>query len=111
MDPRPAPVGPEPFRSRNPPLKRQSRLPVVAFGRIAPPSLAEAMLAESEADLIGFARQLIADPDTPDKLRRGEAHLVRPCIACNDACIYQVGQEKGIRCVHNPAAGREREVD
>jgi hypothetical protein len=107
----PAAVAAGTFRSLNAALKRQSRLPVVAFGRIAPPSLGEAMLAQGEADLIGFARQLIADPETPNKLREGRAHLVRPCIACNDACIYQVGQEKQIRCVHNPAAGREDEIN
>ncbi|HEY1779040.1 MAG TPA: hypothetical protein VGG79_01135 [Roseiarcus sp.] len=107
----PAAVQSGSFRGLNAALKMQSRLPVVAFGRIAPPILAEDMLAAGEADLIGFARQLVADPDTPDKLRRGEAHLVRSCVACNDACIYQVGQEKGIRCIHNPAAGREREID
>ena len=107
----PAAVTAGSFRTLNAALKSQSKLPVVAFGRIAPPSLAESILAAGEADLIGFARQLVADPDTPDKLRRGEAHLVRSCIACNDACIYQVGQEKGIRCVHNPAAGRERHID
>ena len=106
----PAAVRAGTFRSLNAALKQQSRLPVVAFGRIAPPSLGEEMLTSGEADLIGFARQLIADPATPNKLREGRAHLVRPCIACNDACIYQVGQEKQIRCVHNPAAGREDEV-
>jgi 2,4-dienoyl-CoA reductase-like NADH-dependent reductase (Old Yellow Enzyme family) len=107
----PAAVRSGSFRSLNAALKEQSRLPVVAFGRIAPPTLAEDMLVAGEADLIGFARQLIADPDTPEKLRRGEADLVRSCVACNDACIYQVGQEKGIRCIHNPAAGRERYLD
>jgi 2,4-dienoyl-CoA reductase-like NADH-dependent reductase (Old Yellow Enzyme family) len=107
----PAAVTAGSFRGLNAALKKQSRLPVVAFGRIAPPSLAEEMLVAGDADLIGFARQLVADPDTPEKLRRGDAHLLRPCIACNDACIYQVGQEKGIRCVHNPAAGRELHID
>jgi 2,4-dienoyl-CoA reductase-like NADH-dependent reductase (Old Yellow Enzyme family) len=107
----PAAVTAGSFRGLNAALKRQSKLPVVAFARIAPPSLAEDMLVAGEADLIGFARQLVADPDTPEKLRSGNAHLVRSCIACNDACIYQVGQEKGIRCVHNPAAGRESHVD
>ncbi|MCV3207188.1 FAD-dependent oxidoreductase [Mesorhizobium sp. YC-39] len=107
----PAAVTAGSFRGLNAALKQQSKLPVVAFGRIAPPSLAEEMLEAGDADLIGFARQLVADAETPEKLRRGDAHLVRPCIACNDACIYQVGQEKGIRCIHNPAAGRERQID
>jgi hypothetical protein len=105
----PAAVASGTFRGLNAALKAQSRLPVVAFGRISPPQLAEDMLAANEADLIGLARQLIADPDTPNKLLDNQEELVRGCIACNDSCIYQVGQEKQIRCVHNPAAGRERE--
>ena len=69
------------------------------------------MLRAGEADLIGMARQLIADPETPNKLKAGRADLVRLCVACNDACIYQVGQEKAIRCIHNPGAGRELELN
>lgn len=106
----PASVAAGTFRKLHQELKRSSRLPVVAFGRISPPSLAEEILAAGEADLIGMARQLITDPETPNKLREGRPDRVRLCIACNDACIYQVGQEKAIRCVHNPAAGRERTV-
>lgn len=107
----PAAVADGTFRPLNAALKKASRLPVVAFGRIRPPQLGEDMLAAGEADLIGMARQLITDPETPNKLRDGRDEEVRRCIACNDACIYQVGQEKAIRCVHNPAAGRERDLD
>jgi hypothetical protein len=89
-------------------LKKVSDLPVVAFGRIKRPDLAEHMLAVGEADLIGMARQLIADPQTPEKLFSDRADEVRACIGCNDACIHQVVQEKGVRCVQNPAAGQER---
>ena len=91
-------------------LQEAERLPVVAFGRIARPALAEEMLVRGDADLIGFARQLIADPETPNKLRSGRAHLVRPCIACNDACMYQVGQEKAdpLRPQSRRPAGRTR---
>ena len=54
-----------------------------------------------------MARQLIADPELPNKVREGRLREVRPCIACNDACILQVMQRDPIRCVSNPAAGRE----
>jgi hypothetical protein len=86
-------------------------LPVVAFGRISPPQRGEEVLRAGDADMIGLARQLIADPDTPNKLRSGRADLVRLCIACNDGCIFQVGQEKAVRCIHNPGAGRELELN
>lgn len=107
----PAAVAPEDFQKLNAALKRGTRLPVIAFGRVTPPQRAEDMVRTGMADLIGHARQLIADPETPNKLEAGRTDLVRLCVACNDACIYQVGQEKAIRCIHNPGAGREREVN
>jgi len=96
------------FRPLNRELKKVTDLPVVAFGRIKRADLAEHMIAVGEADMVGMARQLIADPQTPEKLFSGRADEIRACIACNDACIHQVVQEKGVRCVQNPAAGQER---
>jgi 2,4-dienoyl-CoA reductase-like NADH-dependent reductase (Old Yellow Enzyme family) len=65
----PAAVAPTEFRKLNAGLKRTSRLPVIAFGRITPPQRGEDMLRAGEADLIGMARQLITDPETPNNLR------------------------------------------
>lgn len=102
----PAAVEPSDFDRINASLKRATHLPVIAFGRLTP-QRGEMLIAGGDADLIGMARQLIADPQTPNKLASGRGHLVRFCIACNDGCIYQVMQEKGVRCIHNPGAGRE----
>lgn len=96
------------FRPLNRALKQSSSLPVVAFGRIKQAELAERMLELGEADLIGMARALIADPEIPRKLLEGRSDEIRACIGCNDGCIHQVVQVKGIRCVQNPAAGQER---
>ncbi|WP_457935459.1 oxidoreductase [Mesorhizobium sp. 10J20-29] len=102
----PAAVAREDFRKINAALKAATKLPVVAFGRITPQA-GEALVRDGEADLVGMARQLIADPETANKLKAGRGDLVRNCISCNDGCIFQVGQEKGVRCIHNPGAGRE----
>ena len=107
----PAAVAQEDFRKINRELKSVSRVPVIAFGRMNSPQLGEEALKAGEADLIGMARQLIADPWTAEKSRQGRADLVRRCIACNDACVHQVGQDKAIRCIQNPGAGRERTVN
>ena len=107
----PAAVAPEAFERLNRALKAATKLPVVAFGRITPVRRAEEMLKAGHADMIGWARQLIADPYTVNKLAIGRPDLVRPCIACNDGCIHQVGQEKGVRCIHNPGAGRELKIN
>lgn len=107
----PAAVASADFQKLCAELKHASCIPVIAFGRITPPQRAEDMLRAGDADLIGMARQLITDPHTPNKLKAGRADLVRLCISCNDACLHQVNQEKPIRCIQNPGAGREREVN
>ncbi len=95
------------FRHLNRELKKISSLPVVAFGRIKDPEMAERMLELGEADLIGMARPLIADADIPAKLAEGRSDEIRACIGCNDGCIHQVMQVKPIRCIQNPGAGQE----
>ena len=70
--------------------------------------LAERMLELGEADLIGMARALIADAECPGSSPRVAPSEIRACIGCNDGCIHQVVQVKGIRCIQNPAAGQER---
>ena len=98
------------FNELNAALKRATDVPVIAFGRIKKPDDAERILRQGDADLIGMARQLIADPETPNKVRAGQLDNIRPCIGCNDGCIYQVMQENPVRCVQNPSAGRERSL-
>lgn len=89
-------------------LKATVKKPVIAYGRIKHPEMAERILADGDADLIGMARQLVADPQTPNKATKGRDVEIRYCIAGNDSCIYQVAREQQIRCDQNPAAGRER---
>ena len=98
------------FQNLNIALKKQSKLPVIAFGRLKEPGLAARIIERGEADFIGMARQLIADPNTPNKIRYGKSDEIRECIACN-ACAHQVGRERAIRCTQNPNAGRENEIN
>jgi len=67
-------------------IKGFVNIPVVAVGRINKPELAEAILEEGLADIIGIARQLIADPDWPNKALSGAWGDIRPCLSCM-ACI------------------------
>jgi 2,4-dienoyl-CoA reductase-like NADH-dependent reductase (Old Yellow Enzyme family) len=56
--------------------------PVVTTGKIASFDLAERILREGRADLVGMARALLADPDLPRKWRSGRDDLVRACVFC-----------------------------
>jgi len=90
--------------------RRVTGLPVVAFGRIVSPGHAADLLERGAADLIGMARQLLADPDWVEKVRDGRTDEIRPCIHCNQECVGRLVRELPISCVHNPAAGREEEL-
>jgi 2,4-dienoyl-CoA reductase-like NADH-dependent reductase (Old Yellow Enzyme family) len=57
--------------------------PVVATGGISTFEQAEAILARNEADIIGLARQALADPDWFRKVRAGRGDEVRRCTYTN----------------------------
>jgi 2,4-dienoyl-CoA reductase-like NADH-dependent reductase (Old Yellow Enzyme family)/pyruvate/2-oxoglutarate dehydrogenase complex dihydrolipoamide dehydrogenase (E3) component len=88
-------------------LKATVKVPVISFGRIKHPEMAERVLVNNEADLIGMARQMIADPAIAQKVIEDREIDIRYCIAGNDSCIFQVAHEQQLRCDQNPSVGRE----
>ncbi len=71
--------------------------PVVATGKIRTPELAHKILNEGRADMIGMARQLLADPDWPKKIREGHADRVVPCVY-NNVCKMLDERFHRVRC-------------
>ncbi len=88
-------------------VKKHVRIPVIAVGRLNDPDLAERVLKEGKADLIGITRQLITDPDWPNKVRDGRISEIRPCIACNEGCYNMILSGGQPSCACNPESGRE----
>jgi 2,4-dienoyl-CoA reductase-like NADH-dependent reductase (Old Yellow Enzyme family)/thioredoxin reductase len=86
--------------------KKGTKALVSVVGGISSPELAEEILAGGQADLIGMARALIADPDFPDKARAGRAEEILPCLRCNN-CLLGVGIHDTIRCAVNAKTGTE----
>jgi mycofactocin system FadH/OYE family oxidoreductase 2 len=86
-------------------------LPVFACNRINDPHLAEKILSDGHADMIGMVRAQICDPELVNKTREGRTEDIRYCIACNQGCIGRVGiANKRVGCVQNPAVGEERDL-
>ena len=90
--------------------KAATHLPTVYAGRVVHPEVAEAILAAGQADLVGLARALIADPQFVEKTRTGRRADIRPCIAVNDCINRRSGEGLPFACAVNPDAGREFEV-
>jgi len=88
-------------------IRRASRVPVFAVGRITTPEVAEDLLATGAADAIGLARQLFADPDWVLKVGEDRSADIRPCVAANH-CWKSVSRGQRVQCVYNPTVGRER---
>ena len=89
--------------------KQATDLPVVYVGRVLRPTTAEQVLADGHADLVGFARALIADPAFVSKARAGEVAAIRPCLGVNDCIDRRVVEGLEFACAANPTAGREHE--
>ncbi|ABQ27713.1 mycofactocin system FadH/OYE family oxidoreductase 2 [Geotalea uraniireducens] len=90
-------------------IRERIKLPVFCTGRINDPVMAEKVLANGQADMIGMCRGLICDPFLPKKAQEGRLEDIRYCIACNQGCIGRIGMNKTLGCVQNPAVGREKE--
>ncbi len=102
--------GTAPFRYLPAQFKREfPDLPILGVCRIDTLETAAEMLLGGEADLAGFARAHIAEPDlTKRSLGRSPAPP-RSCIACNQGCNANLEAITPITCTVNPAVGRERE--
>lgn len=88
-------------------IKEVVNVPVVACNRITVPSLAEEIIRNGLADLVGLGRVLIADPDWPAKARSNREVEIRPCVACNQGCMDAIFSGHPARCLVNPEAGLE----
>lgn len=91
-------------------LRNEVALPLVTSNRINTPEVAEALLAAGTADLVSMARPLLADPDWVNKARANRAAAINTCIACNQACLDHVFENKPASCLVNPLACRETEI-
>jgi len=91
-------------------LRGEVKLPLITTNRINMPDVAEAILARGDADMVSMARPLLADSHWVAKARAGRAAAINTCIACNQACLDHVFENKRASCMVNPRACHETEL-
>jgi len=91
-------------------LKGEVSIPLITTNRINMPEVAEQILASGEADMVSMARPLLADPQWPNKAKAGRSERINTCIACNQACLDHVFQNRRASCLLNPRACHETEL-
>jgi 2,4-dienoyl-CoA reductase-like NADH-dependent reductase (Old Yellow Enzyme family)/thioredoxin reductase len=92
-------------------IKKVVNIPVIVAGKLGNPLLAEEVVREGKADMIALGRQLLADPEWPNKVVEGRPEDIRPCLYCNEACAGNMSNFWQVSCQVNPALGREREYE
>ena len=85
-------------------------VPVISAGKISDPVTAEQLLQDGKADIIGMARQLLADPDWPIKTRQGRSDQIVRCIYCN-VCKNLDENFKEVTCFLWPKHARQAPPD
>ena len=78
-------------------IKSAVSIPVVVAGRITTPAMAEDLLKQGKADLIGMARGLFCDPLWPQKARRAAENEIIICNNCN-ACTFRLMKNEPMTC-------------
>lgn len=91
-------------------IKKTARVPVIAIGRISPEA-GECAIARGEIDFAAMGRQLICDPDLPNKIASGARSDIRPCVGCNECLQRLIFEQASVACSVNPVIGRENELN
>ncbi|ORX47595.1 hypothetical protein BCR36DRAFT_584691 [Piromyces finnis] len=102
------PMGDLPYNWTLPVAKRVKEvvsIPVITVGRIISVEMGERILQNDEADIIGFGRSSLADPDIPVKTERGQC--IRQCLNCNKGCVDALQGRRYVSCVLNAENGNE----
>jgi NADPH-dependent glutamate synthase beta subunit-like oxidoreductase/2,4-dienoyl-CoA reductase-like NADH-dependent reductase (Old Yellow Enzyme family) len=76
-------------------------IPIVTAGKIRTPELAEEILDQGRADIIGMARALLADPDWPLKAKADRADDIVKCAACG-YCSESDERYETVTCIEWP---------
>ena len=90
-------------------VKDRVRGPTFAAGGLRTPEFCEKLLADSKADFVALGRQLLADPEWPNKAMEGRVDDIRKCTSCLECMGVITGRALDTRCALNVAVGREKE--
>ncbi len=89
-------------------VKAVVSIPVATVGRVVTTEAGERILEQGEADVIGYGRSLLTDPDIAVKTAAGEC--IRECLNCNKGCVDAIQNRRYISCILNAENGDEATI-
>ncbi len=91
-------------------IRKNINIPVIVGTRVLDPIMADKIIADGKADMVYFARPLIADADLINKAAEGRIDDIVPCTSCC-LCFDAWARTEPIYCQVNARAGRELELN
>ncbi|OQY09536.1 MAG: NADH:flavin oxidoreductase [Marinitoga sp. 4572_148] len=91
-------------------IRKLTSLPIIAVGRMHKDERYKKLVEDKVVDGVVFGRQLIIDPDFPDKILSNSDDYIR-CGGCLQGCLSNVKAGKPVGCIANPEIHREFVVE
>lgn len=82
-------------------IRKMTKLPIIVVGRMQKDLRFKKLLKERIIDGVVFGRQLIIDPDFPNKVLNNSEDYIR-CGSCLQGCLGNVKTGKSLGCIANP---------
>lgn len=86
-------------------IKKHVNIPIMTVCAVRPEQ-AEKMIAADEADFAALGRQILADPDYPQKILENTPEDMRQCLRCNE-CLGGGNKNRTLHCAINPDLGHD----
>jgi len=85
-------------------VKKVVKVPVIISHSLRTPAFCEQVIKEGKTDMVGLARQFLADPYWALKAKYGKDDDIRKCISCLTGCWQESHMAKRqVQCAINPA--------
>ena len=80
-------------------VRQYTDKPVTGVGGLTSPDFVEEQLTSGRITCAAMSRQLLADPEWPNKVASGQAETIHHCVRCNKKCLGGLQQHQGTHCI------------
>ena len=81
-------------------VRRYTDKPITGVGGLNQPDFVEQQLASGCITCAAMSRQLLADPEWPNKVASGQIKQIHRCVRCNKKCLGGLQQHQGTHCIY-----------
>lgn len=81
-------------------VRKLTKLPICGVGGLTDPDFVEEQLQNGRIDCAAMSRQLIADPEWPNKVCSGQVQNIHRCVRCNKKCLGGMMAHQGVHCIY-----------